>query len=354
MNVSLARLRFGSFLHHQRGELLTGALPATLLENEEFAFQGTNPLRGGALAGGQERHLLGRPFLRGPGGRHSRIFRQGPLALWILLCGHRNAESADAMAVPVVMVEAESEPTAPTISGRILQPGDKKVTLSKARTNGPTGFGITIDGVLGLVILLFPIGRGAAEEEVGVGRSGALLGSGSEGEFVEDEIAAGAPTTRTILRQARIRQYFEQNGRNARQVGVGLDGDGVVNGVNPGSQEGSVRQVRVTGTAGRLGVDQLESAPGVCLPSHRLLPGGLGFLKFLLDARKLIPGLLQPPRQVRVHISRIGLRHFDGRAETVVARVGTVVEERVKAVVLLVGDRIVLVRVALSTVQGES
>ena len=268
MNVSLARLRFGSFLHHQRGELLSGALPATLLENEEFAFQGTDLLRGGALAGRQERRLLGRPFLRGPGGGHPHVFRQGPLALGIFLCGHRDAESADAMAVPMVMVEAKGEPAAPAVSGRILQPSDEKVTLSKARTNGPTRLGITIDRVLGLVILLFPIGRGAAEEEVGVGRSGALLGSGGEGEFIEDEIAAGAPTTRAILRQAGIGQHLKQDGRDARQVGVGLDGDGVVNGVAPGSQKRPVRQVGVAGTAGGLGIDELESAPRVGLPSH--------------------------------------------------------------------------------------
>ena len=109
----------------------------------------------------------------------------------------------------MVMVEAKGKPAAPAVSGRILQPSDEKVTLSKARTNGPTRLGITIDRVLGLVILLFPIGRGAAEKEIGVGRSGALHGSGSEGKFVEDKIAAGAPTTRTILRKARIGQHFE-------------------------------------------------------------------------------------------------------------------------------------------------
>ena len=268
MNVSLARLRFGSFLHHQRGELLSGALPATLLENEEFAFQGTDLLRGGALAGRQERRLLGRPFLRGPGGGHPHVFRQGPLALGIFLCGHRDAESADAMAVPMVMVEAKGEPAAPAVSGRILQPSDEKVTLSKARTNGPTRLGITIDRVLGLVILLFPIGRGAAEKEIGVGRSGALHGSGGEGKFVEDEIATGAPTTRTILREARIGQHFEQDSRDACEVRLGFDGNGVVDGVDPSSEEGSVRQVRVAGTAGGLGVDELESAPRVGLPSH--------------------------------------------------------------------------------------
>ena len=139
------------------------------------------------------------------------------------------------MAVPVVVVEAEGEPTAPSVAGRILQPGDEEVTLSEAGTNGPAGLGIAINGVLGAVILLLPIGRGAAEEEVGIGRRGALLGSGGEGEFIEDEIAAGAPTTRAILRQAGIGQHLEQDGRDAGQVGVGLDGDGVVDGVDPGS-----------------------------------------------------------------------------------------------------------------------
>ena len=64
MDVGLARLRLRPLLHDQRGELLAGTLLATLLEHEEFAFQGPDLLRGGALAGGQERRLLSRAFLR--------------------------------------------------------------------------------------------------------------------------------------------------------------------------------------------------------------------------------------------------------------------------------------------------
>ena len=254
----------------------------------------------------------------------------------------------------MVVVEAEGETTAPAIPGRILEPGDEPVAFSEPGPDGPTGLGVPVDGVLGAVVRLLPVGGGAGEEEVGVGRRRALLRSRREGEFVEDEVAGGTPATGAVLGQARVGQDLQQDGGDAGEIGVGLDGDGVVDGVHPGAQEGTIGQIGVAGTAGGVGIDQMEGAPGVGLPRHRFLPGGLIGLQRLLGAGQLVAGLLQTPGEVRLAVGQVGLGHLDRRPEAVVAGIGAVVEEGVEAVVLLVGDRIVLVGVTLGAVQGEA
>ena len=113
------------------------------------------------------------------------------------------------------MVESEGQATAALEARRILQFGDQKVALAELRADGPSGLWVAINGVLGAVIELLPVGGGFGEKEIGLGRPRAGLGPSAEGELVEDEVAGLAPAPRTFFRQAGVGQYFEQNGGDA-------------------------------------------------------------------------------------------------------------------------------------------
>ena len=101
-------------------------------------------------------------------------------------------------------------------------------------------------------------------------------------------------------------------------------------------------------------VDELKGAPRIRLSSDGFFPGRLGRLQFLLGADQVVLSLLQTPGQMCLAVGQIGLGHLDRGPQAVVARVGAVVKEGVEAVVFLVGDGIVFVRVALGAVQGQS
>ena len=306
------------------------------------------------MAGREEGRLGIGAITGGLGCGHPGLVGQGPQTARVLLGGHRDAEAPDAVAVAVVVLETERQPAAARIPGRILEAGDEEMPLAEAGADGPARLGVAVDGVLGAVVLLLPIGRGPGEEEVGVGRRGPPLRRGGEGEFIEDEVAGGSPATGSVLGQARVGEHLQHHGGDAGEVGVGLDGDRVVDRVHAGAQEGTVGEVGVARAAGGMGVDELEGPPGIGFPGDRSLPGGLARGQCLAGLVELPAGLLKAAGQVGVAVGQVRPGDLDRRAEAVVAGVGRVVEEGVEAVVLLVGDRVVLVRVALGAVQGET
>src|SRR5690349_10216786 len=98
------------------------------------------------------------------------------------------------------------------------------------RADRPTGFRISINSVLGAVILLFPIGRRLTQYDTGKPLARITLRRGADGEFVQNEIAF-FPTPWSVLGQARIGQSLEQDGGDGLEIRLGFHSHGVVNGV---------------------------------------------------------------------------------------------------------------------------
>ena len=73
------------------------------------------------------------------------------------------------MIVAVVRIEPEAKLRAVFEAERLRQLGDQKMALAELWSDGPAGFRIAIHGVLGAIILLFPIGGHLAEEDAGRG-----------------------------------------------------------------------------------------------------------------------------------------------------------------------------------------
>ena len=64
-------------------------------------------------------------------------------------------------------------------------------------------------------------------------------------ELVQDEVPAGAPAAGAVLGKAWVGQHFQQHSPDSGKSGLGIEGDGVVDRVDPGGQDRAVRQVGV-------------------------------------------------------------------------------------------------------------
>ena len=254
----------------------------------------------------------------------------------------------------MIVIEPERQPAALLVARRLFQFSNEEVALTELRPDGPAGFRVAINGMLGAVVELFPIGGGFRKGEIRLRGSRAGPGHGAERKFVEDKVAIVAPSSRPFVREALIGQRLQQHGGDAGEIGVGVHCDCVVDGFHPGAENRAVRQIGVDRSAVGEGVGQVQHAPDVALFGEQflplLLPGGQVLLRF----RQFTLHSVEAVAQVAQRCSQIRRLHLDGGSHVVVAAVGRVVEEGVELVILVVGDGIILVRVALRAVQRES
>ena len=252
------------------------------------------------------------------------------------------------------MIKPESKAFLARDRNGILEFRDEEMTLSEPRSNSPARLRVSIDRVFGAIVELMPIRLGACEDHVGIGRHRAIDRHCPQPHFIEDEIPCLAPAAWPILRQTRVWQHFEHHGRDAIQVGFGLDRDRVVDGIDPSAQDGAVGQIRVGRSPGGGCIDQLEGLPDIAALRHGFFPGrqGLGDSQFFLRERFLQCRLAGT--HVVGGVGKVGGRNRHRGFDAVIAAISAVVENGVQLVVLVVRDGVVLVRVALGAGQGQS
>ncbi len=298
----------------------------------------------------ERRFLLGRTFRRGHGQDVANVL--GHAQQRIAAGRGHQAEPPQRVLLPMILIEHQLQPRLFAAGQRLLEHEHDRVIPARLPADRPAGWLLAVDRGRGRKVVLGKVGVGLGNcQAIGLVE---LVVAGRRGVKLAEHEVAMLGASRAAAAQRIVRERREPEPGDAVEIRFGRDRDAIDVRILPGHQQRPVGELLDLGPGARFDFDQFHRVK--CQRPFAPL-GELGFPS-RQPGEQFGPPLLEFRRQggqLALGVAPFGVPAVEGfaRQRHFAFDFIAIVEKREQPVILVVRDRIVLVRMALGAADRQ-